>query len=63
MDETTHFLELSALLTGLYDQLLNDPEDRKLNIVGSSVFTTSATANTTLTIAALTLRAAAAIHR
>ncbi|MCI0626941.1 MAG: hypothetical protein L0387_35725 [Acidobacteria bacterium] len=31
MDETTHFLELSALLTGLYDQLLNDPEDRKLN--------------------------------
>ena len=23
MDETTHFLELSALLTGLYNQLLN----------------------------------------
>lgn len=32
-------------------------------IVGSSVFTTSATANPTLTIAALTLRTAAAIHR
>ncbi len=31
MDETTHFLELSALLTGLYDQLLNDLEDRQLN--------------------------------
>ena len=31
MDETTHFLELSALLTDLYDQLLHDPEDRKLN--------------------------------
>lgn len=32
-------------------------------IVGSSVFTTSATANPTLTVAALTLRTAAAIHR
>jgi choline dehydrogenase-like flavoprotein len=32
-------------------------------IVGSSVFSTSATANPTLTIAALTLRTAAAIHR
>lgn len=32
-------------------------------VVGSSVFTTSATANPTLTIAALTLRTAAAIHR
>ena len=32
-------------------------------IVGSSFFTTSATANPTLTIAALTLRTAAAIHR
>jgi hypothetical protein len=31
MDDTTHFLELSALLTGLYDQLVNDPEDRALN--------------------------------
>ena len=31
MDEATHFLELSALLTGLYDQLVNDPESRKLN--------------------------------
>jgi hypothetical protein len=31
MNDTTHFLELSALLTGLYDQLLNDPEDRALN--------------------------------
>ena len=30
MDDTTHFLELSALLTGLYNQLLNDPEDRTL---------------------------------
>jgi choline dehydrogenase-like flavoprotein len=32
-------------------------------VVGSSVFPTSATANPTLTIAALTLRTAAAIHR
>jgi choline dehydrogenase-like flavoprotein len=32
-------------------------------IAGSSIFTTSATANPTLTIAALTLRTAAAIHR
>ncbi len=32
-------------------------------IVGSSVFTTSATANPTLTIGALTLRTAASIHR
>ena len=32
-------------------------------IAGSSVFTTSATANPTVTIAALTLRTAAAIHR
>ncbi len=32
-------------------------------IVGSSVFATSATANPTLTLAALTLRTAAAIHR
>jgi choline dehydrogenase-like flavoprotein len=32
-------------------------------IVGSSVFTTSATANPTLNIAALTLRTAQAIHR
>ncbi len=32
-------------------------------LVGSSVFTSSATANPTLTIAALTLRTAAAIHR
>lgn len=32
-------------------------------IVGSSVFTTSATANPTLTLAALALRTAAAIHR
>jgi choline dehydrogenase-like flavoprotein len=32
-------------------------------IVGSSVFTTSATANPTMTLAALTLRTAAAIHR
>jgi hypothetical protein len=32
MDDTTHFLELSALLTGLYDQLLKDSEDRALNV-------------------------------
>jgi glucose dehydrogenase len=32
-------------------------------IVGSSVFPTSATANPTLTLAALSLRTAAAIHR
>ena len=31
MDDTTHFLELSALLTGLCDQLLNDPEERAIN--------------------------------
>ena len=31
MDDTQAFLELSALLTGLYDPLLNDPEDRALN--------------------------------
>ena len=31
MDDETAFMELSALLTGLYDQLLNDPEDRTLN--------------------------------
>jgi choline dehydrogenase-like flavoprotein len=36
---------------------------RNLWIVGSSVFPTSATANPTLTIAALSLRTAAAIHR
>ncbi|HKY27199.1 MAG TPA: hypothetical protein VJM12_04555 [Pyrinomonadaceae bacterium] len=32
MDETELFLELSALLTGLYDSLLNDPEARELNL-------------------------------
>ncbi len=161
MDDNVAFMELSALLTGLYDPLLNDPEDRAFNepigeeyarrlrgtyptefpillkaykavanvtpqlkindallamlrarpdfmsnqmvakqivnvwysrsatirrvfisltvgstnkaqcardvpnlwIVGSSVFTTSATANPTLTIAALTLRTASAIDR
>lgn len=31
MDDVTAFVELSALLTGLYDQLLNDPEDSALN--------------------------------
>jgi len=31
MDDTTAFMELSALLTGLYDALLKDPEDRALN--------------------------------
>jgi hypothetical protein len=31
MDDKGAFIELSALLTGLYDQLLNDPEDRTLN--------------------------------
>jgi len=31
MDDTQAFMELSALLTGLYDPLLNDPEDRALN--------------------------------
>jgi glucose dehydrogenase len=53
----------------------NDPADSVVNrwgrthdvdnlwIVGSSVFPTSSTANPTLTIAALTLRTAAAIHR
>lgn len=32
MDDKDAFLELSALLTGLYDTLLNDPEDRALNM-------------------------------
>jgi hypothetical protein len=31
MDDKTAFIELSALLTGLYDQLVIDPEDRALN--------------------------------
>lgn len=31
MEDAVHFMELSALLTGLYDRLLNDPEDRTLN--------------------------------
>jgi hypothetical protein len=31
MDDTQVFMELSALLTGLYEPLLNDPEDRVLN--------------------------------
>ncbi|RJG13543.1 hypothetical protein D3879_09970 [Pseudomonas cavernicola] len=31
MDDTQAFMEFSALLTGLYDPLLNDPEDRALN--------------------------------
>lgn len=31
MNDTILFLELSALLTGLYYQILNDPEDRVLN--------------------------------
>src|SRR5262245_40759498 len=31
MDDKLAFIELSALLTGLYDPLLNDPEDRVLN--------------------------------
>ncbi len=31
MDDKLVFVELSALLTGLYDPLLNDPEDRTLN--------------------------------
>ena len=31
MDDSTAFLELSALLTGLYGPLLTDPEDRALN--------------------------------
>jgi choline dehydrogenase-like flavoprotein len=53
----------------------DDPKDSVVNrwgrthdvpnlwIVGSSVFPTSATSNPTLTIAALTLRTAQAIHR
>jgi hypothetical protein len=31
MDENVAFMELSALLTGLYNPLVNDPEDRDLN--------------------------------
>ena len=31
MDENVAFMELSALLTGLYDPLVNDPEARNLN--------------------------------
>jgi len=38
-------------------------DQRNLWVVGSSVFSTSATSNPTVTIAALTLRPAAAIHR
>ena len=32
MDDTQAFMELSALLTGLNKQLLDDPEDRALNV-------------------------------
>ena len=32
MDDTQAFMELSALLTGLYDPLINDREDRTLNM-------------------------------
>ncbi|MBI3795524.1 MAG: hypothetical protein HY268_00940 [Deltaproteobacteria bacterium] len=68
MDDNVAFTELSALLTGLYDQLLNDPEDRahdvpNLWIVGSRGFPTSTTANQTLTIATLPLRTAQTMHR
>lgn len=45
------------------DRCGKDHHGPNLWIVGSSVFTTSATADPTLTIAALTLRTAAAIHR
>lgn len=31
MDDKVAFMELSALLTGLYHELLNDPDDRVLN--------------------------------
>lgn len=31
MNDTERFMELSALLTGLHAQLLNDPENRALN--------------------------------
>jgi hypothetical protein len=31
VDDQLAFIELSALLTGLYDSLLNDPDDRALN--------------------------------
>jgi hypothetical protein len=31
MDDIQAFMELSALLTGLNNPLLNDPEDRELN--------------------------------
>lgn len=30
MDDNTAFMELSALLTGLKKQIIDDPEDRKL---------------------------------
>lgn len=32
MDDTQAFMELSALLTGLYEPLLNDSEDHVLNV-------------------------------
>src|SRR5215208_1579225 len=32
MDESVAFMELSALLTGLYGPLVNDPEARALNV-------------------------------
>jgi choline dehydrogenase-like flavoprotein len=60
---------MGTLLTGedpsdsVVDRWGRAHEVPNLWIVGSSVFPTSATANPTLTIAALTLRTAAAIHR
>jgi choline dehydrogenase-like flavoprotein len=45
------------------DQWGRTHDHHNLYIVGSSVFTTAATANPTLTLAALTLRTARAIHR
>src|SRR2546426_9648202 len=45
------------------DQWGRTHDHHNLYIVGSSVFATAATPNPTLTLAALTLRAARAIHR
>lgn len=47
--------------TSVVDRDLRSRDHRNLFILGSSVFPTSATANPTLTIAALSLRAASAV--
>lgn len=62
MDDKTAFLELSAPRDSVVDCWGRTHDAPNLWIVGSSVFATSATSNPTLTIAALALRTAQAIH-